>query len=128
MHSSIFLRLLKFPQIFFYILPKIFYEFSPNEFFLKNFHKIFFQNFSNFQLSWLLNGPLSLVFVLSGIALNALCVLVFLRFRNTGGTTPIIHYYLVARGAWFSRIFIRGPEFRENFPTDTVFRHFPRRA
>uniref|UniRef100_A0A914IDE9 G-protein coupled receptors family 1 profile domain-containing protein n=1 Tax=Globodera rostochiensis TaxID=31243 RepID=A0A914IDE9_GLORO len=56
------------------------------------------------MLSWLLNGPLSLLFVLSGIVLNALCVVVFLRFRLGGGTTPIIHYYLISLAGWHSAL------------------------
>ncbi|KAL3124793.1 hypothetical protein niasHT_003179 [Heterodera trifolii] len=65
-------------------------------------------NFSQLQemLSWLLNGPLSLLFVLSGIVLNALCVVVFVRFRRnvSGGTTPIIHYYLISLAGWHSAL------------------------
>uniref|UniRef100_A0A915MH08 G-protein coupled receptors family 1 profile domain-containing protein n=1 Tax=Meloidogyne javanica TaxID=6303 RepID=A0A915MH08_MELJA len=57
------------------------------------------------MLSWLLNGPLSLLFVLSGIVLNALCVLVFVRLRNAGSCSPpIIHYYLISLACWHSAL------------------------
>ncbi|KAF7634616.1 G_PROTEIN_RECEP_F1_2 domain-containing protein [Meloidogyne graminicola] len=57
------------------------------------------------MLSWLLNGPLSLLFVLSGIVLNALCIIVFLRLKNTGNCSPpIIHYYLISLACWHSAL------------------------
>ncbi|KAH7727918.1 Protein FRPR-7 [Aphelenchoides avenae] len=53
---------------------------------------------SQAMFSFVLNGPLTLVCVISGFVLNLLCIYIFLKYRNGG--TPVIHYYLVTLTAW----------------------------